>query len=218
MADDTERNAETISVVAQTFPDQDPEVVFAILERYGARGFHRERERVRQAILKLSQGDMHRLIAWTKAAESDYRDVLSAAERPPAPLLSKEELRERGRQLMIRLGIDPDNPPKAQQPSDRVCPICGVDSVILNFVRRIGEPDDPRLRDYPLAPGLGQLRVRRSSDPYVPSGTTRPTEAIELWLTCRNDHLWDLIAHFDSTVNVEWDIAVRDATGTRTPT
>jgi hypothetical protein len=56
--------------------------VIAILEEYGKESWHRERERVQLAALKLAKGEKTVLRRQIEVAKCDYRDVLSPAEYP----------------------------------------------------------------------------------------------------------------------------------------
>ncbi len=56
--------------------------VLKMLEEYGTEGWHREPERVRAAILKLSGGKLEKLRHNVETAKKDYRDVLAYAEYP----------------------------------------------------------------------------------------------------------------------------------------
>jgi hypothetical protein len=54
----------------------------ALLASYGPEAHHREAERVRLAVLKLSGADLKALKANVGLARRDYRDVLMMAEYP----------------------------------------------------------------------------------------------------------------------------------------
>jgi hypothetical protein len=54
----------------------------ALLDTYGGESWHKERDRVHLAILKLSAGELGRLHHYVEAAKQDYRDVLAWAEYP----------------------------------------------------------------------------------------------------------------------------------------
>lgn len=56
--------------------------VLAILAEYGTEIWHKERERVRLAALKLANGDIGKLRSAINRAKLDYRDVLAPAEYP----------------------------------------------------------------------------------------------------------------------------------------
>jgi len=58
------------------------------LRRYGEASYHRERERVQLAILKLAGRDLDKVRECTDAACIDYRDVLAWAEFPEQISLS----------------------------------------------------------------------------------------------------------------------------------
>jgi hypothetical protein len=56
--------------------------VLAELQKYGMETYEREPERVRLAILKLSEARMERVIELVTTAKQDYSDVLMWAEYP----------------------------------------------------------------------------------------------------------------------------------------
>jgi hypothetical protein len=56
--------------------------VRALLETYGLESYEREQDRVRLAILKLSEGQSARVPELVAYAKRDYRDVLMWAEYP----------------------------------------------------------------------------------------------------------------------------------------
>jgi hypothetical protein len=64
------------SMTGTIFPHEDVDVVLAILDEYGIEPYEPERERVQLAILKLSEGDVDKLLHYIRAAKQDYRDVL----------------------------------------------------------------------------------------------------------------------------------------------
>ena len=55
-----------------------------LLEQYGTESYENEVERVRIAILKLSEGSLEELARVVVQAKQDYRDVLAWAEYPEA--------------------------------------------------------------------------------------------------------------------------------------
>lgn len=72
-----------VQIVRRVFPGREPAEVLAVLDRYGAEGHHRERERVQLAILKLCDEEARDdPTAYVEAACADYRDVLAWAESP----------------------------------------------------------------------------------------------------------------------------------------
>ena len=65
------------------FPDPAAaDEALAILDTYGMESWHRERDRVHLALLKISEGDLEKLRRYTRGAQSDYRDTLVPAEYP----------------------------------------------------------------------------------------------------------------------------------------
>lgn len=69
-----------LAAVRQWLPDEDTATVLAVLDAYGTEPYERERERVQIAILKLSEGNVDKLLQCVTAAKLDYRDVLYWAE------------------------------------------------------------------------------------------------------------------------------------------
>ncbi|MGI8857330.1 MAG: hypothetical protein ACR2JW_16425 [Thermomicrobiales bacterium] len=185
--------------VSRDFPDMDPEVVLAILDRYGLKGFQRERERVHLAILKLSNRNIRQVISYTKAAEQDYRDVLLWSSQNPPPKVTKEEVEKTIREMLVRSGIDPDNPPK-WIPAHVVCPVCGEREPVAQIVWCDNQPMKEMFADIP---------SRRRDEPYQPGSDARPLREIGLSLLCRNGHSWVLNAHL-SDEGVQWENVIVD--------
>jgi len=52
----------------------------AVLDTYGTETWHREKERVQLALLRVSSGDLEKLRLYTRGAQNDYRDTLVPAE------------------------------------------------------------------------------------------------------------------------------------------
>ncbi len=69
-------------VVYRDFPRIQVDDVLAILAEYGTEIWHKEKERVRLAALKLASGDLAKLRSAIDRAKLDYRDVLAPAEYP----------------------------------------------------------------------------------------------------------------------------------------
>src|SRR5450432_1669775 len=69
-------------VVRRDFPAEAVAEVLASLEEYGTEDFHREKERVHLAVLKLASGSPEKLRYEVEGAKCDYRDVLGPAEYP----------------------------------------------------------------------------------------------------------------------------------------
>jgi hypothetical protein len=73
---------DVIRIVRRDFPNIPEAEVLAILDEYGADRWHRERDRVQLAVLKLAAGDSQALLSQLSTALKDYRDVLAYAEYP----------------------------------------------------------------------------------------------------------------------------------------
>ena len=73
---------DVIRIVRRDFPNIPEAEVLAILDEYGAARWHRERDRVQLAVLKLAAGDSQALLTELSVALQDYRDVLADAEYP----------------------------------------------------------------------------------------------------------------------------------------
>jgi len=67
-------------IIRRDFGDNRIAEVQAILSRYGANDWQREKARVHLAILKLAKGDLDCLKQQMEAASSDYRELLCNAE------------------------------------------------------------------------------------------------------------------------------------------
>jgi hypothetical protein len=72
------------ALVAEIFPAELLREASVILSDYGVEEHEPERERVRRAIVSLSEGDLDRLRHFVAVAKTDYRDVLFWAETPDA--------------------------------------------------------------------------------------------------------------------------------------
>jgi hypothetical protein len=73
---------QVLQEAAEIFPHEGIASIMAILDLYGTEDYHRERERVHMAVLRLSRGDLRRLREYVDVARIDYRDVLWWAEYP----------------------------------------------------------------------------------------------------------------------------------------
>jgi hypothetical protein len=69
-------------IVHRDFAPETNDHVLRQLESYGTEKWHRERHRVRLALLKLANGDLQELECRLRVALVDFRDVLAAAEYP----------------------------------------------------------------------------------------------------------------------------------------
>ncbi len=78
-----ERTREEVAdLAASLFPAHPPEEILGYLDLYGAGDHEQERERVQYCVLRLSEGDLGRLVSLLDAAMRDYRDVIMWAESP----------------------------------------------------------------------------------------------------------------------------------------
>ena len=59
------------------------EEVLATLDEYGTESYEREVDRVKLAILQLSEGKTEQLQYWVQTAKVDYRDPLAALQLGP---------------------------------------------------------------------------------------------------------------------------------------
>lgn len=73
---------EVARIVDREFSPGDRAEALRLLAGYGTESWHREPDRVRLAILKLSGGRLDRLRAHLETAKKDYRDVIASAEYP----------------------------------------------------------------------------------------------------------------------------------------
>jgi hypothetical protein len=67
----------------EEFPDpQIGKEALTLLDTYGTESWHREKDRVHLALLKLSAGSLEELRRSVESAKSDFRNVLVGAEYP----------------------------------------------------------------------------------------------------------------------------------------
>jgi hypothetical protein len=67
--------------VRDCFPDPAAaREALVIIDTYGTETWHREKERVQLALLKISSGDLEKLRLYTSSARTDFRDTLVPAE------------------------------------------------------------------------------------------------------------------------------------------
>jgi hypothetical protein len=74
--------ADVERVVRRDFPAEACSEVLAMLDEYGSAGYHRERDRVQLAVLKLADGSRETLRREIEGAKCDYRDTLLSSEYP----------------------------------------------------------------------------------------------------------------------------------------
>jgi hypothetical protein len=75
-------SADLERALAREFPSDQQTAARGMLARYGVAAHEREVERVRRALLALSQGNLAHLGHYLSVAQHDYRDVLYWADHP----------------------------------------------------------------------------------------------------------------------------------------
>ena len=78
--------------------------ILAALDQYGTQSHEREADRVKLAILQLSEGKKEKLLYWVKIAKTDYRDVLAAQELGPVSPQEGAKLQNTAKDLINRWG------------------------------------------------------------------------------------------------------------------
>jgi hypothetical protein len=73
---------DVLRIVSRDFPEHQRAAVLAGLDGYGVAAWHRERERVLAAVLKLSAGNPDQVSKYLETAKSDFREVIGPAETP----------------------------------------------------------------------------------------------------------------------------------------
>jgi hypothetical protein len=94
------------AAVRAAFPEARVADVLHLLEAYGTESYERESERVRIAIVALSDGDETKLRQFVAAAKRDYRDVLFWAEHPDESRLDTPEKRRALREMFEKFGVE----------------------------------------------------------------------------------------------------------------
>jgi hypothetical protein len=74
--------ADVERIVRRDYPEEEFLDVLNVLGEYGTEDYHREKERVQLAVLKLARGSPEKLRREIEGAKCDYRDVLAPAEYP----------------------------------------------------------------------------------------------------------------------------------------
>src|SRR5262245_6043646 len=124
------------SAIRASFPQDRWAYVEALLADYGTEPHEREVERVRLAILKISERDERKVEEHVAIAKKDYRDVLCLAGRPEQEKLSPAE-RKNAVAALRKLGVEP--PPAVRLKAlDHVgLTVSDMDRTI-DFYRRLG--------------------------------------------------------------------------------
>jgi len=79
----TQAREGVLALAASMFGEGNLEAIMSALDEFGIESHEPEVDRVKLAILQLSEGDPEKLRHWVKAAKLDYRDVLAARELGP---------------------------------------------------------------------------------------------------------------------------------------
>ena len=93
------------SAIRASFPQDRWAYVETLLADYGTEPHEREVERVRLAILKISEGDERKVEEHVATAKKDYRDVLFWADHPEQAKISPAE-RKNAIAALRKLGAD----------------------------------------------------------------------------------------------------------------
>lgn len=80
---------DVVSKARALFGEARAELALAIVDEYGTESHEREANRVKLAILEVSDGKLTRLPYFVKCAKLDYRDVLMGAKL--GPMTDEEE-------------------------------------------------------------------------------------------------------------------------------
>ena len=73
---------EVVRLATQLFGGEQSAKALSVVDEYGTESHEREVERVKLAILEVSDGKLTRLPYFVKCAKIDYRDVLVSAKLP----------------------------------------------------------------------------------------------------------------------------------------
>ena len=95
---------DVIRIVKRDYSTTQFDTVMSILNEYGTEDWQRGVNRVRLAVLKLANGDIHVLRREIDVAKRDYRDVLAYAEYPEymRKVSPSADLTEAERKMIIR--------------------------------------------------------------------------------------------------------------------
>lgn len=90
--------------VKTAFPHSDAATILSVMDVYGIEPHEREPERVKLAIVALSQGSEEKLLEFVQIAKTDYRDILYWAESGPLSEAEGKRQQEHVRGLLGSLG------------------------------------------------------------------------------------------------------------------
>jgi hypothetical protein len=100
----THTREEVLALARAIFGESNLAKVLDALDGYGTESYEREVNRVKLAILRLSEGKTEKLLYWIKAAKVDYRDPLAAQELGPASPPEGSKLQAQAKKLVDRWG------------------------------------------------------------------------------------------------------------------
>ena len=100
----THTREEVIASAKAMFGESELAEVLAALDDYGTESYELEVNRVKLAILQLSDGKTDKLLYWIKTAKVDYRDPLAAQELGPLSPEEGAKLQARAKNLVDRWG------------------------------------------------------------------------------------------------------------------
>src|SRR4249920_2500326 len=98
----THTREEVIASAKAMFGEGKLAEVLAALDEYGTESHEIEVNRVKLAILRLSEGNTDKLQYWIKTAKVDYRDPLAAQELGPLSPEEGAKLQEKAKNLVDR--------------------------------------------------------------------------------------------------------------------
>jgi len=68
---------DVVQTIREIFPNEDLQTILDVLSEYGKQPFEIDSERVQMAAIRLSEGNVDKLLQFVSDAKRDYRDVLS---------------------------------------------------------------------------------------------------------------------------------------------
>jgi glyoxylase I family protein len=187
------------SAIRASFPQERWAHVEALLAGYGTEPHEREVERVRLAILKISEGDERKVEEHVATAKKDYRDVLFWADQPEQAKLGPAG-RKNATAALRKLGFEP--PPMVRLKAlDHVgLTVSDMDKTI-DFYRRLGltvlrtsGPGADGVRTAVIQAGSQELNVFAHSK-FTPGAQESRAGIDHFCFEVEADSIDDVIAH-----------------------
>ena len=100
----THTREDVLASTRALFGEQSLTDILSLLDEYGRESYELEENRVKLAILELSEGDKEKLEYFVKIAKTDYRDVLAAQELGPLSPEVGEQLQALTRSIVESWG------------------------------------------------------------------------------------------------------------------